>query len=164
MILVIDASCLITLAKIGRLNLLDQLAEQIVIPDAVYTEVVERGAGRPGHAEVAQASWISRRTVRGHTIVDGLEVELGRGESEAIVLARELNADFVIIDDAKARQVAEAEGVRVIGLLGLLLTAKERGVLQAVKPVLNEMINVGFYLGEAVYRNVLRQAREDELS
>ena len=163
MILVIDASCLITLAKIDRLKLLHELAEQVVVPDAVYNEVVGRGAGRPGHAEVEQASWILRRTVRDHTLVDGLEIELGRGESEAIVLARELKADFVIIDDARARQIAELEEVRVIGLLGLLLTAKERGVVEAVKPILNEMIKAGFYIGDAVYRNVIRQAGEDEL-
>jgi predicted nucleic acid-binding protein len=163
-ILVVDASCLITLAKIGRLNLVREFADQVVIPDAVYNEVVGRGAGRPGHAEVAQASWISRRTVRDHRVVDRLEIELGRGESEAIVLARELNADLVIIDDTRARQIAEVEGVRVVGLLGLLLTAKERGVLEAVKPILNEMIKVGFYIGDVVYRNVIRQAREDELS
>ena len=163
MILVIDASCLITLAKIGRLKLLHELAEQVVVPDAVYNEVVGRGAGRPGHAEVAEASWISRRTVRDHTVVDGLAIELGHGESEAIVLARELKADFVIIDDARARQIAELEGVRGIGLLGLLLTAKERGVVEAVTPILNEMIKAGFYIGDVVCRNVIRQAGEDEL-
>jgi predicted nucleic acid-binding protein len=103
-ILVVDTSGLITLAKIGRLQLLHELAEQVAVADAVYDEVVGRGAARPGHQEVAQASWILRRTVQDHTAVAGLEIQLGRGESEAIVLARELEADFVLLDDARARQ------------------------------------------------------------
>ncbi len=69
MILVVDASVLITLARIGRLQLLQEVADEIVIPNAVHDEVVGRGAGRPGHAEVAQASWISQRHVRDHTAV-----------------------------------------------------------------------------------------------
>jgi hypothetical protein len=90
-----------------------------------------------------------------------LETELARGESEAIILAKELAADFVILDDARARQIAELQGLRVSGLLGLLVLAKERGLIEAVKPVLDEMVKAGFYAGEAVYRNVVEAACED---
>lgn len=161
MILVLDSSALITLARIGRLHLLRDLADEVIVPYAVYSEVVQRGVGRPGQTEIAQASWISRRRIRDRTTRVRLESELGHGESEAIVLAKELAADFVILDDARARQLAERQGLRVIGLLGLLVRAKEQGFVDAVKPILDEMVTAGFYVAEAVYRNVIEAAGEN---
>jgi predicted nucleic acid-binding protein len=160
-ILVLDSSALITLARVGRLHLLRELADEVVVPYAVYREVVRRGVGRPGQTEVAQASWISRRRIRDRTARGRLETELGHGESEAIVLAKELAADFVVLDDARARQIAESQGLRVSGLLGLLLLAKERGLVHAVKPILDEMVMAGFYIAETVYRNVVEAAGEN---
>lgn len=160
MILVLDSSALITLARIGRLHLLRGFADEVVIPHAVYDEVVRRGSGRPGQTEIAHASWISHRRIRDRAARGRLETELGHGEAEAIVLAKELAADFVILDDARARQIAESQGLRVTGLLGLLLLAKERGLVEAVKPVLDEMVNAGFYVADAVYQDVIDAAGE----
>jgi uncharacterized protein len=159
-IVVVDSSPLITLARIGRLELLHEAAEVIHIPEAVFVEVVHRGAGRPGSAEVAQADWVKRRTVRDTAFVGRLRTRLGRGESEAIVLAKELGADFLVIDDAAARQSAEAEGQRVVGLLGWLIYLKQRGVVSEVKPVLDDMRASGFYLDDPGYRSILRRADE----
>lgn len=160
MILVADSSALITLARIGRLQLLRQLASQVVVPHAVFEEVVGQG-GRRGEPEVNQASWISRQPVRDVNAVASLETELARGESEAIVLAREITADFVILDDARARQIAQRNGLRVIGLLGLLIRAKQLGLIEAIRPLLDDMIKAGFYVGEAIYRNVVEKAGEN---
>lgn len=162
MILVVDASVLITLARIGRLHLLRDLAEELFIPEAVYDEAVGRGGGRPGSAEIAQATWLSRQQVRDQAAVARLRAELGQGESEAIVLAGEVGADFVILDDATARQIAETEGKKVVGLLGLLIRAKERALIGALKPVLDEMVTAGFFIDDALYRSLLRQWGEEE--
>jgi predicted nucleic acid-binding protein len=161
LILVADASTLITLARIGRLDLLRQLAGTVHIPEAVYGEVVTRGAGRPGTGEIAQAEWISRRAVRDRTAVDRLRSRVGQGEAEAIVLARELGADALILDDATARRVAEAEGQRVVGLLGLLLEGKKRAIVSVVRPLLDEMIAAGYFVDDALYRLILQQAGEE---
>ena len=163
MILVVDASSLITLARIGRLHLLHDLTESLCIPQAVYDEVVIKGEGRPGSKEIAQVTWISREQVDDQLAVARLRADVGRGEAEAIVLAGELGADFVILDDAKARQVAEAEGRRVLGLLGLLIRAKGRGLIETLKPILDEMIAVGFFIDAARYRSVLRHVGEEDL-
>jgi len=163
-IVVVDASALITLARIGRLNILREVADQVYIPEAVYGEVVGSGKDRPGSVEVAQASWISRRRVGDHATVARLREEIGRGEAEAIVLAREIGADFVILDDASARRIAEKEGDKVSGLLGFLIAAKERGVVQALKPILDEMIAIGFFVDDPLYESILRQAGEKQLS
>ncbi len=160
MIVVVDSSVLITLARIGRLELLHRTADVIRVPEAVFVEVVQKGAGRPGSAEVAQADWILRQSVLDRTSVDQLSARLGRGESEAIVLAKELGADLLVIDDAAARRVAEAGEQHVVGLPGWLIYLKQRGVVAAVKPLLDEMLASGFYLDEQRYQLILRRAGE----
>ena len=164
MILVLDASALITLSRVGCLNLLRQLAEKVYIPEAVYDEVVRSGYGRPGSLEVDQATWISKRSVRDQSVVDRLQPELGREEAEAIVLAGELEADFVILDDATARRIAEVEGLRVLGLLGLLIRAKELGIVPALKPLLDQIVGAGFFIDATFYQSILRQAGEEKPS
>lgn len=164
MILVLDASAIITLARVGCLNLLRELAEKVYIPEAVYDEVVKSGYGRPGSLEVEQAAWISKQSVHDQSVVVRLEAELGRGEAEAIVLAGELEADFVILDDATARRIAEAEGRKVLGLLGLLIRAKELGIVPVLRPVLDQIVGAGFFIDDALYQSILRQAGEEQPS
>lgn len=161
MILVLDASPLITLARIGSLGLLRQLADQIIIPDAVYVESVSQAPGRPGSIEIAQADWITRRPVENYAHVRRLRNRIGLGEAEAIVLAQEIRADAVVLDDATARHIAEQEGCRVVGLLGLLIAGKQRGLLFAVKPLLDAMRNSGFFVGDELYTTILRQVAEE---
>jgi hypothetical protein len=160
-ILVLDASPLITLARIGSLGLLHQLADQIVIPDAVYVESVSQARGRPGSIEIAQADWIIRRQVENQARVMRLRTRVGLGEAEAIVLAQQIHAHAVVLDDATARQVAEQEGCPVVGLLGLLVDGKRRGLLSTVKPLLDAMREAGFFVGEELYTAILRQVGEE---
>lgn len=162
MILVLDASPLITLARIGSLHLLRQLAGQIIIPDAVYAESVSLVQGRPGSIEIAQANWIIHRTVENQTRVEQLHTRIGLGEAEAIILAREIGADaIVVLDDATARRIAEQEGCRIVGLLGLLVMAKQRSLLSAVRPLLDAMRSSGFFVSDELYTIILRQVAED---
>ncbi|OGB88231.1 MAG: hypothetical protein A3H39_03315 [candidate division NC10 bacterium RIFCSPLOWO2_02_FULL_66_22] len=156
MILVLDSSALITLARIGRLDILRQIAGTVHIPEAVYEEVVRSGQERPGSVEVAQAQWISRHQVQDEAAVARLRPRVGRGEAEAIVLARELEADALILDDATARQVAEAEGGNVLGLRGVLLHGKAHGLVETVRPILDEMVTAGFFIDDSLYRSILR--------
>lgn len=160
MTVVLDSSALITLARVGRLELLHQIAALVYIPAAVFDEVVQRGTGRPGSVEVAEAAWIHRRDVSDVSSVERLGARIGRGEAEAIVLARELAADVLVIDDAVARRFAEAEGHRVVGLPGLLIYAKQEGLISKVKVVLDDMRAAGFFLDEPRYQSLLRQAGE----
>lgn len=110
-----------------------------------------------------EQQWISRRRVQDPEAVAQLRARLGRGEAEAIVLARELQADVLVLDDATARQAAEAEGRAVVGLVGLLLHAKSCGAVKAVRPILDEMMEAGFYLDESLYRSILGRAGEGPL-
>ncbi|MDF0675213.1 MAG: DUF3368 domain-containing protein [Nitrospira sp.] len=153
---------MIALARIGSLGLLRQLTDQIVIPEAVYAESASRAAGRPGSIEIGQADWIVHRTVENQALVQQLRTHVGLGEAEAIILAREIGADaIVVLDDATARRLAEQEGCRVVGLLGLLVLAKQRGLLSAVRPLLDAMRSNGFFVSEKLYTIILRQVAEE---
>lgn len=96
MILVLDTSSLIVLARIGSLELLRRLADRIVIPDAVYEESVRQGQGKPGSAEIAHADWIGRQPALDQSSVTRLRRTLGQGEAEAIVLARRISSSGTI--------------------------------------------------------------------
>ena len=156
-----NSSPLVALARIGQLSLLRELYTEIHIPEAVWREVVIEGRGYPGAAMVQQADWIKRMQVSDLSLVGQLKQNLGSGESEAIVLATEISADLVILDERLARQSALNLALRVIGVLGLLLEAKLRGLLPAVKPILQDLQNLAkFYISPSLLFDVLKRAVE----
>lgn len=162
MTIVSNASPLISLSSIGLLDLLAKLYGTIIIPQAVYEEVVIVGQGRPGSQEVAAARWIVTRSVSDPQVVATLRAATGldAGESEAIILASELNASVIILDDEDARQYAQTQRLPVIGAIGVLLLAKQRGSIAAVKPLLDNLIAAGIRIGAAIYNEALRRAAE----
>ena len=101
MIVVSNSSPLIALAKIGKLYILKELFGEIIIPKAVWDEVVVKGKGKPGAEEVEKAEWIKVREVRDKLSVEVLKGEIEIGEAEAIILAKELNADLLIWEYSK---------------------------------------------------------------
>lgn len=159
-LVVSNAGPLITLAKIQRSQLLKDLFGHIVIPRAVFEEVVLRGAGQPAAEETRSAGWIKTRSAVDDLSVAVLRESIGAGESEAIVLAQELGADLLLLDDALARRKAERLGLKVMGTLGVLLLAKQAGLLDAVKPVLAALQQTDFRASLRVYGEVLARAGE----
>ena len=161
MIVVSNTSPIINLAAVGQLDLLRQLYGQIVIPQAVYTEIVGRGAGQPGADEVAAFDWIQPRQVVNRTAVTALQLELDDGEAEAIALAVEANADLLLLDEALGRDIAARFGLRFIGLLGCLVEAKNRELVSAVRPIVDDLIEkASFWIGRPLYERVLQAAGE----
>lgn len=161
MIVASNASPLINLARIGQLDLLQQLYREVQIPDAVRSEVVEEGAGQPGSEEVATAGWIRTHTVRNRALVQALRQELDAGEAEAIALAVELGADWLLMDERLGRDVSRHLGVAVTGLIGVLIEAKRLGVIPAVRPGLDALRDrAGFRIRQALYDRVLRDVSE----
>jgi len=139
MIVVADASPLIALARIGRLELLHSALGRLLLPEAVWREVVEAGLDRAGAGEVWQANWIERRSVVDAGLVALLRQDLGAGESETIVLAREVGADLVLMDERMGRAAAKRLGLRVIGLAGVIVEARERGLVPDAEAVANDL-------------------------
>lgn len=161
MVVVSDASAVINLAVIGHLDLLHQLFGQVLIPQAVFDEIVVVGAGQPGAEEVTQRPWIESRQVTDRSLVEGLRIELDLGEAEAIALARETGCDLLLIDERRGRTVAERLGLPRLGLLGVLVQAKRAGEIQAIRPLLDALRDeAGFWVREDLYRRVLEAAGE----
>jgi len=129
MIVVADSSPLIALSRIGRLELLRDLFGRLVIPEAVWREVVDSAPGKVGVSEIEGAGWIERQTVKDLSLVNLLRRDLGAGESEAIVLAREISADMLLMDERRGRDAAKRLGLSCTGMIGLLMEARRLGIV-----------------------------------
>ena len=160
MIVVSDAGPLIYLGSVGQLALLQELFDRVVVPRQVWDEVVGAGAGRLGSAAVAAASWIDVRTPADSPLTEHLLRILDAGEAAAIGLCHELHADLLLCDDLEARRVAAAEGIRVVGTLGLLVRGKRAGFLEAVRPIVNAMLALGLRVSPDLIDETLTLAGE----
>jgi hypothetical protein len=124
----------------------------------VYRELADIEPPVPGTLEVQTASWLEVRAVVNREVVERLqsEVRLDPGESEAIALALELNADLLLIDERRGRAEADRLGVKITGLLGLLVEAKQKNLLVAVKPLMDALIATSdFRVSSALYNRIL---------
>lgn len=134
MMIVSDASSLINLARIGELNLLRKLYGEIIVPDAVWHEVVVNGAGQPGAETIHAAVWVKRASVKNRYLVQALTQDLDAGEAEAIALALEIKAELLLMDERLGRESAHYFGLHYVGLIGALIEAKHKGLILAVGP------------------------------
>jgi predicted nucleic acid-binding protein len=160
-IVVSDASPLISLAVIGHLELLKDLYQQVLIPDAVYQELTGNDAELPGAAEVQTLEWISTQPVQNEMVVRALQGELDDGEAAAIALAVERQADVVLIDERRARAVATRLGLNVVGVLGVLVEAKHKALIPQLKPILDDLITrAGVWVSAQLYERVLQTVGE----
>jgi len=100
--------------------------------------------------------------VKNRQAVEYLELVLDRGEAEVIVLAEELRSDAVLIDDLKARKTAMLRGLTVVGTIGVLLDSKERGLVDDVKPLLDELIRKKIRISGELYNHALELAHESQ--
>ncbi|MGB9885820.1 MAG: DUF3368 domain-containing protein [Moorellales bacterium] len=161
---VADSSTLISLASIGRLSLLREFHRKILIPPAVWREVVLEGRGRPGASEVRQAQqagWVEVAEPSDRSLVVMLRRELDDGEAEAIALAREKKAEVVLLDETDARRIAEVLGIPRAGVVGVLLRARLEGRIPSLQAELDRLRRErGFRLADTIYRAVLERAGE----
>jgi predicted nucleic acid-binding protein len=155
-VIVSDAGPLIVLLKISHLQILEELFGKIVIPVAVYDEITVKEQERKAFDKM---KWIETRKVRNLKANTLLEKLIDKGEAEAIMLAQELKT-ALLIDDAKARKYAALLNVRVIGTLGLLKMAKNRGGIASVKKVIADMMSQGYYVDEKLVTKILEDVDE----
>ncbi len=161
MIVVSNTSPLIALARAGRLDLLQAIHGEIIVPDAVFNEITVAGAGEPGAHEVVTTSWIKRQPALNRQLVNALGLDLDAGEAEAIALAMECQADLILLDERMGRHAAQRMGLKVTGTLGILIAAKDRGLLASVRPLLDALrADAGFWIGDALYDAVVVAAKE----
>jgi hypothetical protein len=160
-IVVSNTTPLIGLASIERFDLLRRIFGELIIAQAVYDEAVVAGR-EVGSAkrEVLAAGWIKTVHVKDRLAVEVLLDELDLGEAETIVLARELAADWVLMDEKKGRRKLTQLGLQKIGTVGILLKAKQVGLITELRPELDLLRQRGFGVSQGVIEAVLRQANE----
>lgn len=123
MTVVANATPLIALSILGRLDILHQLFDEVLVPTAVYEEVVAQGDERIGAAAVANADWLNVVSPIAAATIEPLLLGLDMGEMQVLLLAREVHPDWVLIDEKLGRRVARAMGLPLKGTLGILLAA-----------------------------------------
>ena len=164
MIVVSDTSPITNLAAINQLNLLQRLYTRLVIPTAVYNEMVRVDKLVPGAVEVQTLPWIQTQTIATSQQVKMLresEKNIDLGEAEAIILALELKADLLLMDERRGREVAMRYGLQITGLLGVLLQAKGNRLIPAVKPLMEQLIEqADFRVSNQLYATILEFAGE----
>jgi len=161
MIVVSDASILINLAVTKQLELLKSLYNKVVIPDAVFNEIAVKGAGKPGAQEIQMLDWLEVKSCQDVNMVNNLLNEIDLGEAEAITLSLEVQANLLLIDEKLGRQKAKEFNIKTIGLLGLLLDAKNQGVVSSVATMMDRLrVEANFRIGESLYQQVKKLAGE----
>lgn len=156
---VINSTPIIALYEIGQLGLLKELYHSVIIPEAVYQEVTQKDD------ELKQ--WISQN--REWFVCQKIQFEnekkmyhakLHKGEVEVMILAQEMNADLVILDDLLARKTAEYLGLNITGTVGVLIKAKRKGILSEVMPLVDNMLGHGIYLSDKLIQSIRKIANE----
>lgn len=107
---IVNATPLIALALLKRLNLLEQIFGEVIVPKAVYDEVIQPGSERPGALAIAQAEWLQVVTPETTSSIEPMLLGLDAGEIDVLLLARERRPDWVVIDERQARRVAQGMG------------------------------------------------------
>lgn len=161
MIIISDTSPISGLLIIEHIHLLKELFGTIVIPQAVYREILALEKFGFSTQVIQMENWILKLEPKDQLLVQRLSEDLDSGEAEAIALALEIKADLLIIDENKGRAVAKKHGLKSTGVIGILLRAKERGLIEEVKPILDRLINeANFWISEGLYHRTLRLAGE----
>lgn len=137
---IVNSTPLIVLCGIGKLNILKEMYEEIIIPSV--------------------GAWVHVEQIKDHGEKKMYKAKLHDGEVEVMILAQERNADLVILDDNVAKKTAKYLGLTVTGTLGVLVKAKRQGIIEEVRPLLSEMRQNSFYVSKTVESMVLEQAGE----
>jgi predicted nucleic acid-binding protein len=158
---VADSSPIISCARAGKLHLIKGVCSNIIIPPAVYREIVIDGLGKPGDSELEDSIsvWVEVKEPSDKGVVSILNRRFGDGESEAIALAKELDF-YLLVDEIKAMNEARRRGIKILSTLIMLLEAKKMGLIPSVKPELDELVASGFRCSAALYEEILMLSRE----
>jgi predicted nucleic acid-binding protein len=163
MLVASNTSPISNLAVIGRLSLLRSQFQEIWIPGAVQSELHQLSdpAALKEIQQALQDGWIKPRVLREDHVARLLEADLDPGEAEAIALALELSADLILLDERDGRSAAERAGLRVTGVLGVLLRAKTDGQIPLIKPDIEALrTQARFFLSARLQEKVLAIAGE----
>jgi len=156
--IVSNTTPLIHLAKIGKLNLLYEFFGQVNIPKAVYAECIDEKYEES--VDIKNSDWLLVNSVSNKNLVTALQSDIDKGESEAIALALEINADLILLDDADARRIARLYDLQITGTIGILLRAKYEGKISSFHKAINQLQDSGFWINKNLKKQLLVEAGE----
>ena len=155
-----NTSPLLNLAIVDHLSLMYEQFGEILIPQAVLEELqVEEGLpGSQTLREAIEKGWLRVKEVMDQHYVKVLQIDLDKGEAEAIALALQVKAKWVILDEREGRRVAKSLGLKVIGVLGILLRAQREGKLPLLQKTMEDLRSkAGFHIGKELFSDLLRE-------
>ena len=158
-IVIADTGALISLGLVGKIEFIEKIFGDFYIADAVWEELCryENSDFNDSILQGLQKHVVSIKSA------NYLSVVMDYGESESVILYKEMQADYLLIDDSKARTIAETLEIRCIGSIGLLIKAKQEGLIDALKPVFTYWLQNGRYFSRNLLNKVLVQTREEQL-
>lgn len=162
MLVVSDTSPLSSLFLIGQLHLLPAIFGKVVVPEKVWEEltILETDFGYD-LSFLKSAPWLELNSPKDASEVWRLEQFLDAGESAAIILAKELHAEYLLIDEREGRKAAVQEGLKTIGVLGVFIQAKSSGLIRQVHPLMLDLQEkANFHIHGDLFAAVLKQAGE----
>ena len=159
LLIICDASPLILLAKVERLDLLRALAEEVWIPAAVWHEAVTNAAGRPEAALIAR-DFSCLLEPPDAELEAAFRLQVDAGEAAALALAARNRHACLLMDDAHGRALAELNNFRCIGTLGWLVRAKRAGLLPALHPLFEQLRHAGWHIDQRLLTGALKAAGE----
>jgi len=153
-------SDILSLLKINKLHLLKDLYTRITIPLAVFNEI-EKGREKDYYTDLSQIKWITIKEIKDEHLMARFG-NLDDGEAEVLVLAKEQNADLVLMDELMGRKYAKNLKIKLTGTIGILLKAKEMGKIKSVKNALTELIEKGTWISPKLLSTALKLSNEEQ--
>lgn len=154
-----DSGPIFSLAILGKLLLLDKIFDEIHIPTAVWVEI-SKDKSTPYYEQIEVYFRDKIREISG---TNQLMFVMDYGESESVILYNEMDADYLLIDDKKARNIAESFGINCIGTIGVLSIAKDRGLIIELRPLFEKLIQNKRYYSKKLLNAILERFNEGEI-
>lgn len=156
--IITNTTPILSLLKINKLDLLKELYGKVTVPSAVYQEI-EKGKKKPYYQDLKQVAWIEIENIK-NPDSRAFFVDLDDGEAEVLILAKEQNADLVVMDEIMGREYAKQLGFNLTGTLGILLKAKDKGLINSLREILTELIEKGTWLNPKLISKVIKLSNE----
>lgn len=159
-IVIADAGPIISLALVDKLNILDKIFDDVKIANAVWEEITRDES----KCFVGRIKEYFKDKTRGIKSFNELTFIMDYGESESLILYNEIKADFILIDDKKARNIAENFGAKCLGTLGLLSTAKDKKLISELRPIFEEFLDKKRFYALNLMNAILEKHNEEKIN
>jgi len=156
--IITNTTPILSLLKIDKLNLLKRLYGGVTVPNAVYEEI-EKGKHKSYYKDLKQVDWITIEHIKNPDSLTFF-VDLDKGEAEVLILAKEQNADLVILDEIMGRRYAKQLELNLTGTLGVLLKAKKKGIISSIREILKELTEKGTWLNPKLIKKLIDLSKE----